>query len=98
MLDAEGVLGGGYSGPLGSVVDSAFDIGKAFFPWLAVWEGALTLMFKRKRVHYKNAVTKLVPGKGFTLSGSLGSLVAGMGMKHTNDVNGVMPTSNAPTA
>jgi hypothetical protein len=69
-----------------NVVGTLFSIGKQFFPWLAAWEGVLTLLFKRKRTHYGNAIRRVIPGSNFSLAGALNSVVAGMGMKHTSEV------------
>lgn len=87
VIDPTHILGrGSKTGKIESFASTVFDIGTMFFPWLAAWEGALTVFFPRKRKHYATALTRLIPGNKFSVGGSLNSFVAGMGMKHTADV------------
>ncbi len=83
--------GGGAS----DIVSGIFGVGKAFFPWLAAWEGVLALMFKRKRLHYGNAFKRVIPGNSFSLPGAFNSLVAGLGMKHTDPADSALPKASA---
>ena len=47
-----------------AILQTAFGVGKMFFPALAVWEGGLAMVSRRKRRHYVDAVKAIIPSDG----------------------------------
>lgn len=77
---------GGFEGLLAT----GMEIGKAFIPGLAAWEGALTLFSRRKRKHWVKVAKATVPHKGdstINLGGALTSMGAALGISHSSEAS-----------
>tara|TARA_Y100001937_G_C7082490_1_gene313703 strand:- start:368 stop:934 length:567 start_codon:yes stop_codon:yes gene_type:complete len=74
---------GGFEG----LLSTGFEIGKAFLPGLAAWEGALAFLSRRKRKHWVKVAKAAVPHKGdstINLGGALKSMGAALGISHSS--------------
>lgn len=77
---------GGFEG----LLSTGMEIGKAFIPGLAAWEGVLTLFSRRKRKHWVKVAKATVPHKGDTtinLGGALTSMGAALGISHSSEAS-----------
>lgn len=68
-----------------ALLQSIFDIGKLFFPSLALWEGGLALVSRRKRRHYYDVLKNIVPANGkVELIPAATSFVRALGLAHSS--------------
>ena len=84
----EGFMGGAEGEPMsfGGIIDSIWSMLTAFIPSLAAWEGAGSIFSPRKRQHYTNMVTAIVPmNKNMEFGDALKSLGSGLGLAHSSD-------------
>jgi|TARA_E500000305_G_scaffold95146_1_gene84583 hypothetical protein len=86
----EGFMGGAEGEPMsfGGIIDSIWSMLTAFIPSLAAWEGAGSIFSPRKRQHYTNMVTAIVPmNKNMEFGDALKSLGSGLGLAHSSDAS-----------
>ncbi len=84
----EGFTGGAEGEPMsfGGIIDSIWSMLTAFIPSLAAWEGAGSIFSPRKRQHYTNMVTAIVPmNKNMEFGDAIKSLGSGLGLAHSSD-------------
>tara|TARA_Y100000004_G_scaffold134316_1_gene151901 strand:- start:10 stop:573 length:564 start_codon:yes stop_codon:yes gene_type:complete len=77
---------GGFEG----LLTAGMEIGKAFIPGLAAWEGALAMFSRRKRKHWVKVAKATVPHKGdstINLGGALTSMGAALGITHSSEAS-----------
>ena len=86
----EGFMGGAEGEPMsfGGIIDSIWTMLTGFIPSLAAWEGAGSIFSPRKRQHYTNMVTAIVPmNKNMEFGDALKSLGSGLGLAHSSDAS-----------
>ena len=86
----EGFMGGAEGEPMsfGGIIDSIWSMLTAFIPSLAAWEGAGSIFSPRKRQHYTNMVTAIVPmNKNMEFGDAIKSLGSGLGLAHSSDAS-----------
>lgn len=84
----EGFMGGAEGEPMsfGGIIDSLWTMLTGFLPSLAAWEGFGTVFSPRKRQHYTNMVTAIVPmNKNMEFGDAIKSLGSGLGLAHSSD-------------
>ena len=84
----EGFMGGAEGEPMsfGGIIDSIWTMLTAFIPSLAAWEGAGSIFSPRKRQHYTNMVTAIIPmNKNMEFGDAIKSLGSGLGLAHSSD-------------
>ncbi len=84
----EGFMGGAECEPMsfGGIIDSIWTMLTGFIPSLAAWEGAGSIFSPRKRQHYTNMVTAIVPmNKNMEFGDAIKSLGSGLGLAHSSD-------------
>jgi hypothetical protein len=84
----EGFMGGAEGEPMsfGGIIDSIWSMLTAFIPSLAAWEGAGSIFSPRKRQHYTNMVTAIVPlNKNMEFGDAIKSLGSGLGLAHSSE-------------
>jgi hypothetical protein len=84
----EGFMGGAEGEPMsfGGIIDSIWTMLTGFIPSLAAWEGAGSIFSPRKRQHYTNMVTAIVPmNKNMEFGDAIKSLGSGLGLAHSSD-------------
>tara|TARA_R100001377_G_scaffold16166_3_gene8220 strand:+ start:728 stop:1111 length:384 start_codon:yes stop_codon:yes gene_type:complete len=84
----ENFLGGaeGEALSFGGIIDSIWTMLTAFIPSLAAWEGAGSIFSPRKRQHYTNMVTAIIPmNKNMEFGDAIKSLGSGLGLAHSSD-------------
>ena len=70
----------------GGIIDSIWTMLTAFIPSLAAWEGAGSIFSPRKRQHYTNMVTAIIPmNKNMEFGDAIKSLGSGLGLAHSSD-------------
>ena len=68
-----------------AILKTAFGVGKMFFPALAVWEGGLAMVSRRKRRHYVDAVKAIIPSDGkVSLKDAAVSMMRATGGAHSS--------------
>jgi hypothetical protein len=69
-----------------SLLQSIFKIGTMFFPSLAIWEGGLALVSRRKRRHYYDLLKSIIPTNGkIEIIPAAFSFVRGLGVAHSSE-------------
>ncbi len=84
----EGFMGGAEGEPMsfGGIIHSIWTMLTGFIPSLAAWEGAGSIFSPRKRQHYTNMVTAIVPmNKNMEFGDAIKSLGSGLGLAHSSD-------------
>lgn len=78
---------------LGGLMDTVWTLLKGFLPSLAAWEGGCSIFSPRKRQHYTNMVTAIVPlNKNVEFGDAVKALGSGLGLAHSSDAT---KTANA---
>jgi len=78
---------------LGGLMDTIWTLLKGFLPSLAAWEGGCSIFSPRKRQHYTNMVTAIVPlNKNVEFGDAVKALGSGLGLAHSSDAT---KTANA---
>ena len=68
-----------------AILQTAFGVGKMFFPALAVWEGGLAMVSRRKRRHYVDAVKAIIHSDGkVSLKDAVVSVMRASGGAHSS--------------
>jgi len=82
----EGFMGEGTTESPGGFLDNIWTLLKGFLPSLAAWEGGCSIFSPRKRQHYTNMVTAIVPmNKNMEFGDAIKSLGSGLGLAHSSD-------------
>lgn len=84
----EGFMGEGTAESPGGFLDTLWTLLKGFLPSLAAWEGGCSIFSPRKRQHYTNMVTAIVPlNKNMEFGDAIKSLGSGLGLAHSSDAS-----------
>jgi len=97
----EGVVGGTEGEPMsfGGIIDSIWTMLTGFIPSLAAWEGAGSIFSPRKRQHYTNMVTAIVPmNKNMEFGDAIKSLGSGLGLAHSSEATKATNADEVATA
>tara|TARA_R110002020_G_scaffold333507_2_gene548907 strand:+ start:4219 stop:4602 length:384 start_codon:yes stop_codon:yes gene_type:complete len=97
----EGFMGGAEGEPMsfGGIIDSIWTMLTGFIPSLAAWEGAGSIFSPRKRQHYTNMVTAIVPmNKNMEFGDAIKSLGSGLGLAHSSDATKAANEEEVTTA
>jgi hypothetical protein len=71
---------------LGGLMDTIWTLLKGFLPSLAAWEGGCSIFSPRKRQHYTNMVTAIVPlNKNVEFGDAVKALGSGLGLAHSSE-------------
>ncbi len=82
----EGFMGEGTAESPGGFLDTIWTMLKGFLPSLAAWEGGCSIFSPRKRQHYTNMVTAIVPmTKNMEFGDAIKALGSGLGLAHSSD-------------
>ena len=95
----EGFMGEGTTDSPGGFLDNIWTLLKGFLPSLAAWEGGCSIFSPRKRQHYTNMVTAIVPmNKNMEFGDAIKSLGSGLGLAHSSDATKAANDEEVATA
>ena len=95
----EGFMGEGSPESPGGFLDNIWTLLKGFLPSLAAWEGAGSIFSPRKRQHYTNMVTAIIPmNKNMEFGDALKSLGSGLGLAHSSEATKATNEDEVATA